>query len=827
MRRLGAPRRRAALDVTFGSVGAIGILILAGCLISAFSRPPATPAPQIAGLAEVSAALDTLRQTRPELANAMQRGSMPELRRIAAARDRALDHLSMNVENTTLLHALDWQRRWEWLAISLTERREDWGRPLLAAWSSPLPKPGDPMRGHAALALGLVAMALADQDPEEGSAYLAGPPTRSLDAVVLETLEAAAHEHFPLRDEAMLRLSSIAESDGDTAAALRWADSLLAATPDGPHTAFGHAVRARSLYGGGRWNQSINEARLGLSDQPTPELRWILARSLAAAGRGSEAVAELDALIMAWPSDPLAVDAWQMRRELALAPARIPLDPETEISLLTALLANPDAGADDELQRTEVRSDLSPKSRTNASLALARYQYRKKRYDDALPRLQALGTVGDPSASQEARLVEARIYRNTGRLEAMEKAYRSLIATRQDQGDVAAWELAKEWESQSRWKDAIKTYTELLTRFPRSDRKRDATFRRGFSHWQSGKKHDAFVDFRAAQRLSKTPAEQEQAAFWTARVLWASGHRRDAIVIARRAARRPEPADAYGVMLRERFAVPEYPRVPLESERYLPAEAALRVTRYFQAGPPPEPSRDTLGAFERGLLRLELGLNKAAAREWRNTLARDRSYLVPLALGAAAYGLYPEGVEWAKQAYDATASSDPMRMALRRLAYPAAYAGYVVSEASKYELDPAWVWALMRQESYYNAAAVSRAGAMGLMQIMPGTLAQMTNQQGMASLPPETLLRPNTNIAFGTRFFAERLDEFDRRVPPTLASYNAGEAKSLEWIERAKGDGEAVFMECIGYPETYDYVRRIQWNIWLYHRLYAEGSAIG
>ena len=49
--------------------------------------------------------------------------------------------------------------------------------------------------------------------------------------------------------------------------------------------------------------------------------------------------------------------------------------------------------------------------------------------------------------------------------------------------------------------------------------------------------------------------------------------------------------------------------------------------------------------------------------------------------------------------------------------------------------------------------------------------------------------------------------------------------ESLEWIERAKGDGEEVFMECIGYPETYDYVRRIYWNIWLYHRLYAEESS--
>ena len=816
MRRFGAPRRRAALDVTFGTLGAIGILILFGCLVSAFSRPTTQPSPQIAGLAEVTAALDTLENSRWSFVEAMERGSMLDLRRIAASRERAMDRLSMEVESAPMLGALDWSHRVRWLALSLTERRDDWGRPLLAAWSSTLPKTGDPARGPAALALGLVALALADQDPEEGSAYLAGPPTKSLDAVVEENLKAAAGASFPLRDEALFRLASLAESDGDTTGALTWANALLTANPDGPHTPTAHAVRARSLYGSGQYMQAIGEARQGISDDATAELRWILARSLAAAGRGSESVAELDALIIAKPTDPLAIDALQMRRELAMAPARIPLDTSKEISLWTALLANTDAGAEEGLGRIEARPDLSQATKDDISLALARSLYRKKGYTDLLPRAQALATSGNANVRGEARLLEARVYRNTSRLPAMENAYRSLMTAPGDVGATAGWELAKEWESQSRWNDAAKTYTELITHFPQSERKRDATFRRGFSRLMQGKKSNALADFRNAQRLSRTLGEKEQAAFWTARTLWMTGHRRDAILVARRAARRAEPADAYGVLLRERFAVPEYPRDPSEDSNYF---STLRAT---QTSFP-----DT---YTRGLARLELGLHKAAAREWRMAILRtrpSRDELVKFTLAASAFGLYPEAVDWAKQALEATAPSDPHRIALRRLAYPAAHARYVVTEANKYEIDPAWVWALMRQESFYNAGAVSRKGALGLMQVMPTTLAQMTADRGMAPLPPDALFRPNTNIAFGTRFFAERLDEFDRRLPPTLASYNAGEAKSLEWVERAKGDGEEVFMECIGYPETYDYVRRILWNIWLYHRLYAEESAIG
>jgi soluble lytic murein transglycosylase-like protein len=819
MRRLGAPRRCAALDVTFGSFGAIGVLILAGCLVSAFSRPATPPSPEVAGLAEVTAALDTLENARWAFVEAMERGSMPDLRRIAASRERAMDRLSMDVENTTMLGALDWPHRLRWLELTLTERREDWGRPLLAAWASTLPKTGDVTRGPAALALGLVALALADEDPEEGSAYLAGPPTRSLDAVVEENLKAAAQEGFPMRDEALLRLASLAESDGDTTAALAWANALLLANPEGPHAPTARAIRARSLYGSGQFTQAIGEARQGIADDATAELRWILARALAAAGRGREAVAELDALIIAKPSDPLAIDALQMRRELDMAPAHIPLDTSTEISLLTALLANADAGAEEELGRIEARPELSSQAKDDVSLALARYLYRNKRYTDLLPRVQTLAGSGNGNVRAEARLLEARVYRNTSRLPAMEKAYRSLMTTRGDAGATAAWELAKEWESQSRWSDAAKTYTDLITGFPQSDRKRDATFRRGFSRLMQGKKSHALADFRNAQRLSRTPGEKEQAAFWIARTLWTTGHRRDAILVARRAARMPEPADAYGVLLRERFAVPEYPRDPSEDVNYF---RAVRRTQALTA------SFDY--PYQRGIARLELGLYKAAGKELRTAVLRhrpSRDELVQLSLAASAYGLYPEAVDWAKQAIEATAPSDPHRVALRRLAYPAAHAGYVVTEANKYEIDPAWIWALMRQESFYNPNAVSRKGAMGLMQVMPTTLAQMTAERGMAPLQPDALLRPNTNIAFGTRFFAERLDEFDRKLPPTLASYNAGEAKSLEWIERAKGDGEAVFMESIGYPETYDYVRRILWNIWLYHRLYAEESAIG
>jgi soluble lytic murein transglycosylase len=108
------------------------------------------------------------------------------------------------------------------------------------------------------------------------------------------------------------------------------------------------------------------------------------------------------------------------------------------------------------------------------------------------------------------------------------------------------------------------------------------------------------------------------------------------------------------------------------------------------------------------------------------------------------------------------------------------------------------------------------------MQIMPATLSRMTTEAETAPLSADVLFRPASNIAFGTKFLSERLAEFGNCLFPTLASYNAGEAKAREWLERAGGDSEEVYLECIGYAETSDYVGRIIWLRWMYHDLYGE-----
>ena len=135
-------------------------------------------------------------------------------------------------------------------------------------------------------------------------------------------------------------------------------------------------------------------------------------------------------------------------------------------------------------------------------------------------------------------------------------------------------------------------------------------------------------------------------------------------------------------------------------------------------------------------------------------------------------------------------------------------AGFVSAEldemirhyAKKNRLDPYLVYAVIRQESNFNANAVSRAGASGLMQLMPGTAAEM----GV-----DDIFNPAQNIAGGTQYLAKMLRMFDNDTTLALAGYNAGPGNVL------KHNGVPPF------EETRNYVKRVTG----FHQQYARGGA--
>jgi soluble lytic murein transglycosylase-like protein len=131
----------------------------------------------------------------------------------------------------------------------------------------------------------------------------------------------------------------------------------------------------------------------------------------------------------------------------------------------------------------------------------------------------------------------------------------------------------------------------------------------------------------------------------------------------------------------------------------------------------------------------------------------------------------------------------------------------IKQNGAKHGVDPYLVFCVMEQESHFSSRAVSPKGARGLMQLMPGTGARFGVRNPFS---------PAENIAAGTRYLKQLMNQFNGRVDLVLASYNAGEGAVVKFGHRVPP-----------YRETRDYVRRISYR---YHRAktpVARGSAPG
>src|SRR5690606_25029479 len=116
-------------------------------------------------------------------------------------------------------------------------------------------------------------------------------------------------------------------------------------------------------------------------------------------------------------------------------------------------------------------------------------------------------------------------------------------------------------------------------------------------------------------------------------------------------------------------------------------------------------------------------------------------------------------------------------------ARPRAYAALVQRAARQYGLDPNLLFAVMRVESIYNRRIVSRAGAIGLMQIMPATGKRIAQRMGVSGFQVKDLLDPELNVEFSAWYLASLLERFDGRLPLAVASYNGGPHNVRTWMQ--------------------------------------------
>ncbi|MEJ2185716.1 MAG: transglycosylase SLT domain-containing protein [Gemmatimonadota bacterium] len=264
----------------------------------------------------------------------------------------------------------------------------------------------------------------------------------------------------------------------------------------------------------------------------------------------------------------------------------------------------------------------------------------------------------------------------------------------------------------------------------------------------------------------------------------------------------------------------------------LAAAARLGDTYPTELGAGPEPDTTLQAALARPLERMDLlsDAGEQDAVDWEiqqvaRRLDSNDAALYDLAEALDARGYTTAGINIGWKLRDHTSAWNER---LLRIVYPFPYRDIVLAEADERGLDPFLVAGLIRRESGFSAAAMSPAGAMGLMQIMPRTGRVLARAAGIRHFGTAMLDLPEINLHLGMAFLADLIHRYDDKVPAVLAAYNAGPTRLKNWRQLPEFRDMELFTERIPFRETRDYVRYVQENARIYAMLYGTATpAVG
>ncbi len=253
-----------------------------------------------------------------------------------------------------------------------------------------------------------------------------------------------------------------------------------------------------------------------------------------------------------------------------------------------------------------------------------------------------------------------------------------------------------------------------------------------------------------------------------------------------------------------------YAQLTANDNYYGLALSSARLGQPFAPHPQPLTINTAVGAqiaqeppFVRAHELLLCDLKPLAAVEWQAGLdGLDPSWRVQTVPLALRWGWYEQAI--------ASASKQGVFNDYQLL-YPRPYDVAVHTAVALSQVPEDLIYAILRQESLYDAEVVSRAGALGLLQLIPDTAQRVARRWQRPPPARAQLFDPNVNVPLGSAELHDLLDLFGNQQPLAIAAYNAGPNAATRWLPDAPRD-TAVWIENIPYNETRDYVQRVLWH---------------
>ena len=170
----------------------------------------------------------------------------------------------------------------------------------------------------------------------------------------------------------------------------------------------------------------------------------------------------------------------------------------------------------------------------------------------------------------------------------------------------------------------------------------------------------------------------------------------------------------------------------------------------------------------------------------------------------------------------AEVSNQACRTKVESLFYPSPWKKEVFAAAERTGLSEKMIWSVMRQESKFRENAVSRSGALGLMQLMPTTAKA---EMAALKIKSSNITLPENNILVGASYFVRTSREFKGDLPRAIAAYNAGMMPVIRWNTLSASDW-VEWIESIPYSETREFVRAVLENKEMYNVISGEDEYV-
>ncbi len=305
----------------------------------------------------------------------------------------------------------------------------------------------------------------------------------------------------------------------------------------------------------------------------------------------------------------------------------------------------------------------------------------------------------------------------------------------------------------------------------------------------------AWSDVRAA--IDALPASDRQEPvwrYWRARALAAQNANNEARALFATLA---DGLDYYGLLAAEALG-----RGPAQLGALIrePAPVDSAALTSFGARP----------GVQRAILLARFDLRLESLREWSVAIrGLDDDALLLAAEFARKAGLYDRAI------YTAERVASRVDFGMR---YMTPYRPQFEAAAREQGIDEELLYGIARQESRFIADIVSGAGAVGLMQLMPGTARWVAKQLALADYSPTRIADVQLNTQFGAFYFKYWQDRLGRLPALAAAAYNAGPSRAQSWRPQAAPLEGAIWVETIPFNETRDYVKRVLANTMLYTR---------